>query len=241
VALRVFVGTEPRQYVPQCVLAHSIQKHAQKPVELRFVHQRRRRMGGTRFGFVRFLVPALCDYQGIAIYLDADQIVLSDLHELADSLDEEKAIALVHDVEGTFGGRPVEPRFETSVMVLDCARLRSWDPDHLFDNVVANNRPLEPGQIHYRSFMRLAWMDPECIQRLDPRWNHYNLVRPDTKLVHFSHVRDQPWRRPRHPLASFWTGWLREAIEVGAVRRSDVARAVLRGHLHPRLLRYAWM
>ena len=107
-------------------------------------------------------------------------------------------------------------------MVLDCEKLRSWDPEKLFDPVVPNKATLEPGQIHYRDFMRLAWLDPSLIQEIDPRWNHYNVVCDDTKLVHFSHVREQPWKRPRHPFTPFWEGWLADTLAAGHLRRSDV-------------------
>lgn len=238
--IRVMIGTEPAQRVPQIVLEHSIRTHTSGPVDVCFVQQPGKRVGGTKFGFVRFLVPSLCDYRGRAIYLDADQLVLSDLRSLHDALDAERAIGVVHDLEGTFGGAPVEPRNETSVMVLDCARLSAWNPETLFERVVPNRATPGAGEISYRDFMRLAWVDPATIQHLDPRWNHYNVVRDDTKLVHFSHVREQPWKRPSHALTPFWESWLVRALDAGCLGRGDVVREVLRRHLHPRFLRHVW-
>ena len=236
--LKVVIGTQAKQYLGQRVLEWSIRKNTSEEVEIRAVRQHRRRVGGTRFGFVRFQVPALCGYRGLAIYLDADQVVCGDVHALAAELEPPHAVGLVRHIEGTFAGQPVEPRNETSVMVLDCAQLQDWKPDTLFQGVVRNGAPLRAGQIHYRDFMRLAWMDPARIQEIDPRWNHYNLVREDTKLVHFSHVRDQPWKRPRHPFARFWQGWLTDAIRAGYIRRSEVLREVALGHAHPHYLRF---
>jgi hypothetical protein len=235
--LQIIIGTQPNQYLAEKVLEYSIRKSASRDVVVRRVKQQRASPGGTRFGFVRFRVPQLCDFRGKAIYFDADQVVLDDVHELAAELSEPCAVGLVRKIEGTFAGAPVEARNETSVMVLDCEKLRSWDPETLFDPVVPNSAPLAPGQIHYRDFMRLAWLEPSLIQEIDPRWNHYNFVRDDTKLVHFSHVRDQPWKRPRHPFADFWQGWLADTIAAGELRRSDVLKAVARRHLHPYFLR----
>ena len=235
--LQIVIGTQPNQYLGEKVLEYSIRKSASREVEIRRVKQERASPGGTRFGFVRFLVPHLCNFRGRALYLDADQVVLGDVHELAAELSEPCAVGLVRKVEGTFSGAPVEERNETSVMVLDCEKLRSWDPEKLFDPVVPNGSPLAPGQIHYRDFMRLAWLAPSLVQEIDPRWNHYNIVRDDTKLVHFSHVREQPWKRPRHPFTSFWEGWLAETLAAGALRRSDVLKAVALGHVHPHFLR----
>jgi hypothetical protein len=233
------IGTEASQLVPERVLEHSIRAHTRAALEILPRRQSEPRRGGTRFGFVRFGVPALCGYRGRAIYLDADQLVLADVQELADSLDAEHAVALVQQPEGSFAGLPVEPRNETSVMVLDCGKLAHWDPERLFACVVPNGAPLRAGEIHYRDFMRLQWLDPALIQPLDPRWNHYNLLRDDTKLVHFSHVRGQPWKSRGHPLAGLWEHWLREALAAGALGRGALWRGVLRGDLHPRLLRQA--
>jgi hypothetical protein len=237
--LRVVIGTEPTQYIAQRVLEYSIRKNASREVEVRGASQEQRAVGGTKFGFVRFLVPSLCDWRGIAIYLDADQVVLGDVHELAAQLTEPHAVGVVKHIEGTFGGKPVEPRTETSVMVMDCAKLRSWDPRTLFAGVVPNDAQLGPGQIHYKDFMRLAWFDPALVQEIDPRWNHYNMVRDDTKLVHFSHVREQPWKRPEHPYTGFWERWLVDAMGAGYVRRTDVLKAVALGRIHPHFLRFA--
>jgi hypothetical protein len=235
--IQIAIGTQPSQAIPHKVLAYSIRKYTREEVDIRFEMQKQRQVGGTKFGFVRFTVPALFGYQGRAIYMDADQVVLGDVRGLVDQLDSDHAIGIVREIEGTFRGQPVEPRNETSVMVLDCARLKAWDPSTLFDAVVPNDQPLRPGEIHYKDFIRLAWVDPSLIQSIDPRWNHYNMVRDDTKLVHFSHVREQPWHSPRHPLTGFWERWLTEAIEHGAVTRGELLKAIARLHIHPRFLR----
>ena len=237
--LRVIIGSEPTQIVAQRVLEYSIRKNASREVDVRPVRQSQAQVGGTKFGFVRFLVPSLCAYTGTAIYLDADQVVLGDIHDLAALLRPPHKVALVREIEGSFGGKPVEPRNETSVMVLDCAALRDWDPERMFDRVVPNSAPLAPGQIHYRDFMRLAWMPQAAIQAIDPRWNHYNMVREDTRLVHFSHVEEQPWKRPDHPYTAFWERWLADAIAAGCVRRTDILKSVALRRMHPHFLRFA--
>ncbi len=238
--LQIAIGTQANQYLAQKLLAFSIREHTDAPLDLRFERQRQPRRGGTRFGFVRFTVPALFGYRGRAIYLDADQLVLADVRDLLAQLDPDHAIGIVRDIQGSFGGRPVAPRNETSVMVLDCEKLKEWDPATLFDRVVPNQAPPGPGQIRYQDFMRLSWVDPGLIQAIDPRWNHYNLVRDDTRLVHFSHVREQPWKSPRHPFRSFWEGWLLRALEAGALTRRELLGAVAKLQIHPFFLRDLW-
>ena len=123
-------------------------------------------------------------------------------------------------------------------MALDCEKLRDWNPDTMFAHVVPNRSELQPGQIHYRDFMMLTWFDQSQIQPIDPRWNHFNIVEPDSKLTHFSYVRSQPWKNPSHPLTEFWGKWLREAIRAGAVGRLDLIKEILRGAIHKRFLAY---
>ena len=238
--IRVLIGTEASQYIPQKVLEYSIHANTRQEVECRAITQDIARVGGTRFGFVRFQIPRLCDFTGRAIYLDADQLVLADIAKLNRVLDgKDKAIALVDDPLGYFGNRPVPKHLHTSVMVLDCSRLKHWDGDKMFSNVIPNKSERQPGQIHYRDFMNLVWEDRDTIQSLDPRWNHFNIIRRDTRLIHFSHVVSQPWKRPRHPLSRFWGHWLRKAIKAGYVSRWRLVLEVFRRHIHPVYLIYA--
>lgn len=236
--LTVYIGTEDDQMIPQKVLEYSIHKNARRPVKVRAVKQQIERVGGTNFGFVRFFVPQMNDYQGKAIYLDADQLVFTDINELADLLDDQHSIALVNQPKGTFGAKPVGQHNQTSVMALDCAKLHDWDPNTMFLHVVPNRAELAPGQIHYRDFMMLTWFDQSKIQPIDPRWNHFNIVEPDSKLTHFSYVRSQPWKNPSHPLTEFWGKWLKEAIHAGAVGRIELLKEILRGAIHRRFLAY---
>lgn len=235
--IRVFIGTEPKQYIAQTVLADSIRRSTSSPVEIRFCFQQQKRVGGTNFGFVRFMVPSYCNFQGKAIYLDADQLVLQDIRGLWDSLPDDKDLAFVQGGEGMFGNRPVKQANHTSVMVMNCERLKAWDPHTIFNNVVSDKSPLQDGQIHYGDFMYLKWFDLNGLEPLDPRWNHMNILREDTKLIHFTHVASQPWRNPRHPLTEIWQRHLLIAMQRGALKRSELLWAVLKRHLHPHFLR----
>jgi hypothetical protein len=232
----VYIGTEDDQFIPQKVLEYSIKKNTKTPVSIHAIKQNFSRVGGTNFGFVRFLVPSLNEFQGVAVYLDADQLVLTDIADLFAALDQNHSVALVKTPEGFFGDKPVGQHNQTSVMVLDCAKLRGWDPDVIFQNVVPNRTHCVAGQIHYRDFMMLAWFDQDKIQALDPSWNHFNIIREDSKITHFSHVRSQPWKNPSHPLAKWWGRWLAEAIGEGAISRRELIREIWRGAVHRKFL-----
>ncbi|MEX0758594.1 MAG: glycosyltransferase [Tistlia sp.] len=238
--MKIVIGTEANQYVPQQVLIYSIRQSMSLDAEILPTTQQAQRIGGTNFGFVRFMVPSMCGYQGRAVYLDADQLVFTDIKELFEQIDDSHAIACVQDAEGTFGGKVIERANQTSVMVLNCDKLRDWDPETMFDKVVPNRTPLAEGQIHYRNFMKLDHMDQSRIQPLDPRWNHYNIVRDDTKLVHFSHVRSQPWKSPEHPLTDLWSDWLVRAMRAGYLSRFRLLREIAAGHLDKHFLKHVY-
>lgn len=235
--IRVYVGTEPMQYIPQQVLGDSIRRTTRQPVEVHYCFQNKKRVGGTNFGFVRFMVPFFANYTGKAIYLDADMVVLHDIKDLYDSLPDDAWVNFVRDAEGFFGEKPAVRDNYTSVMVLRCDQLKDWDPETMFDHVVPNKATLKEGEMHYRDFMKLTWFDQSKIAELDPRWNHLNIVRDDTKLIHFTHVASQPWRNPKHRLAEVWEKHLRLAVQSGAVTKKDIIRAILRRHLHPYFFR----
>ena len=166
-ALNVYIGTEDNRLIPQKVLMYSIKKYAKKQVNLIPCKQEVERVGGTNFGFVRFFVPSYNNFEGKAIYIDADQLIFDDINKLAETLSDDYTIALVNNAEGSFGKKPVGQINQTSVMVLNCEKLKIGY-ESLFDNVVPNKAELKEGQIHYKNFVKLDWFDQTKIQSIDP-------------------------------------------------------------------------
>ena len=83
--IRVFIGYDERQPLSYNVLQHSINERASMPVSitaLKLSSMPITRKGLTPFTFSRFLVPWLCEYEGHAIFLDADMLVTGDIADL---------------------------------------------------------------------------------------------------------------------------------------------------------------
>lgn len=91
--LKIFVGYDSREPAAFAVCVHSILAHASIPVSITPLVQAtlrtdevytRARTGveSTEFSFTRFLVPALCQFTGIAIFMDCDFLVQADITEL---------------------------------------------------------------------------------------------------------------------------------------------------------------
>src|SRR5262249_12307163 len=88
--LRVFIGWDSRFPEPADVLASSLRKHASIPLDIQFLKLQQLRLdrsfdplASTEFTYSRFLVPYLCGYRGIALYLDSGMLCLADIAEIA--------------------------------------------------------------------------------------------------------------------------------------------------------------
>jgi hypothetical protein len=179
---------------------------------------------GTRFNTWRWLVPELYG-SGKAIYLDADQIVLTDIAELWNAITARCAIAAVRRAVGFFGKKAPDPdKVQSSVMVMHCEALRQLAPTERISDV-------HQGNLAYRSLMQAEWIPHEQVLELPPEWNHFGIVTPGTKLCHWSHVASQPYRNPDHPTADFFYQELLASIQASHVRLEDVREATRGGHL----------
>jgi hypothetical protein len=104
---KIFVGYDPVETVSYHTMCHSILSRSTIPVSFTPINQRnlkrcydrpRDPKQSNEFSFTRFLVPYLCGYQGWAAFFDCDMMVRTDIKELYDLRDENKALLCVqHD------------------------------------------------------------------------------------------------------------------------------------------------
>ena len=204
--VRLFIGTEPAQGRAERVLLYSIAKYRNpaRRYEVTLLRDVPGHQGkwlwATSFSNFRFLVPLLAGATGKAIYQDVDQVYLADPAELFD-----------HDMEGA-GYRAVRPR-ETSVMLLDCARMAEvWSPRDV-------------ARLPRRWLTDRAANPPGFFAPVDAAWNccDDDAVDPaDAKLYHFTTLHMQPWRPfperfvyHEHPAGEVWWRLRREADAAG--------------------------
>lgn len=134
--LRVFIGYDERQAVTYNVLQHSINALASKPVSitaLRISQLPIKRCGLTPFTYSRFLVPYLCDFEGVALFLDADILLKDDISKLFEYVEEaEKACVNLEEA----------PAGTISKMALgeESAHLDAFDLDWLGERLGNGNR-----------------------------------------------------------------------------------------------------
>ena len=202
--IRVFIGYDGREAAAFSVLAHSIHARSSEPVaiaplmlpELGGVYRRERNpLQSTDFSFSRFLTPWLCDYQGWAIFMDCDMLVLDDIAKLWRLRDERYAVQVVKHVhvpkeEVKFLGA-VQTKYEkknwSSVMLMNCAKCRALTPEYV--NMASGL------ELH-----QFKWLEGDhLIGEIPHEWNHlvgYDAPRPDAKLVHYTIGGPyfEPWR-----------------------------------------------
>lgn len=163
---RVFIGYDKRQPVAYNVLQHSIWRRSSKPVAISPIKLDTlpfTRTGLTEFTFSRYLVPWLCDYEGWALFLDSDMLVMDDITELFDMADESKSVMVVQNAQ----------RFEwPSLMLFNNAKCKLLDPDYVSK---------------YSSPQDFAWAR-DGVGSLPKEWNHcvgYDPPGP-AKLAHYT-------------------------------------------------------
>jgi hypothetical protein len=229
--IRIFIGTEPKTEIARKVLECSIQRRTDMTVEFTpmlgpaWEYPTDGFTQGTGFSLRRWMVPAACNWQGRAIYLDADQLVLSDIWDLWTKPEQ------VPGPRGTSAWLTYQPdKFsaapwpQSSVMVIDCEAARGqwgWDIARVLDHLRRH-----PSKQAYADFMHCTWMEPPP-QRIEDAWNHLNVYQPgQTKLLHYTKEPEQPWYRPDHPYAREWQLELSVAIATGYVT-DDMLRQAL--------------
>jgi hypothetical protein len=209
--LRLFGGYDPREAIGYAVFCHSVIEHATVPVSIAPLASMGMPVGSNAFTLSRFLVPWLCNYQGMAIFMDAsDMLMTGDIAELAALYDPSYAVQVVkhpdyktrHPVK--YIGMEMEcpnidyPRKNwASVMILNCAH-----------PVWAGVSPETLGDLDRLKMLQLARAEGN-IGELPAEWNRLvDEGQPYGKVIHwtaglpaFTHYADAPfageWREAR--------------------------------------------
>lgn len=191
--IRIFIGYDPREAVAYNVLCHSIQARVSEPVAItplslknlgELMWRERHDLQSTDFSFSRFLTPYLCDFEGWALFMDCDMLVLDDMANLWNLRDDQYAVQCVkHDhvppEERKFLDQPqtkYEKKNWSSVMLFNNAKCSALTPDYV--NTASG---LELHRFHWLG-------DDTLIGDIPPRWNHLVDYDPETPLTEISNL-----------------------------------------------------
>lgn len=132
---------------------------------------------------VRFMPPELMEYQGRAIVIDPDVFAVGDIMELFERDMEGKAIF----AKPRPGHKGKQHYVASSVMLLDCAKLTHWNVRQQFED-------LFDGKLDYEDWIELRREPEGSIGHLESYWNDFDRLAPDTRLIHNTKRRTQPWK-----------------------------------------------
>ena len=72
--------------------------------------------------------------------------------------------------------------------------------------------------------------------RLPLGWNALDYFDENTRLLHYTKVRTQPWVYTDHPLGHLWVDEIRMMLETGALEPGDIKNQVEQKFIRPSLL-----
>ncbi|MBV9818698.1 MAG: hypothetical protein JOZ07_10145 [Solirubrobacterales bacterium] len=191
---RIFIGYDPSQDIAFQVLRHSLAKHATEPIDIRAIdaaqltefHRPVDPLASTPFTYTRFLVPWLCDYRGLALFMDSDMLALGDISELF-HLDMTGLALRVRQHEYNpaetvkMGGK-VQTQYPrknwSSLMLMDCGRLTAWSKEAVETQTGAWLHRFEP-------------IPDAEIGDIPPEFNVLDHMTGPTKLLHYT--SGGPW------------------------------------------------
>jgi hypothetical protein len=184
--IRVFAGCAPDGHDAEscAVVEFTLRKHASLPIDLTWMIASRESRSpwfgwdmsrwATPFSGFRWAVPELCGFEGRAIYLDSDLIVMADIAELWNAEIEPGKCVVARDAR----------RF--CVSLWDCAAAKP----HL---LALEALKRADGHQRQSAYFRTHG---ELVQRFDGHWNYLDSqdTAPiaDAKILHYTDLSTQP-------------------------------------------------
>lgn len=199
----VFIHTNHKQHIGALVSAHSMRrnsKHADK-FDVKLIkledhkdifdqyegreysrdNDMRRWLNDDLQSFtpLRFMPPELMGYEGRAVVVDPDVFAVGDVWELLSRDMQGKAVMC--------RTRGTPPHYASSVMLMDCAKLRHWNLAQDFAKLFTKER-------EYKTWMNLGYEPKESIGVIEAEWNDFDKLTGKTKMIHNTRRKTQPWK-----------------------------------------------
>lgn len=177
--MKIFIGSDPSQDRPERALIKSIEQTSQDAeiVVMRAGEGIWKGFPKTATGFTlfRWCIPELMGFQGFAIYLDCDMLVMRDIAEL---FEYRRHGCWVQN--GQSQG--------DCVSVIDCSAMPKGWPS------IERIKAMKKGKLR-----RL--LGPIVYPAIPDTWNFCDDYHPDAGLIHFTSIATQPWTEGRkdHP------------------------------------------
>ena len=190
----IFIGYDSKVKIAYHVLTESILRNSSTPItispinlnNLKNIYTRKQDpLASTEFSFSRFLVPHLMNYNGWAIFMDSDMVMLSDITKLLNLRNEKYAVQVCkHDYtpssKNKFLGNNqtiYAKKNWSSLMLMNCSKCKTLTPEY-----VNTRSGLELHQF--------KWLDENLIGSIPLEWNWLVGEYPYKKDVHNVHFTE---------------------------------------------------
>ncbi len=215
--IRIWIGTEEKTNLACKTLEHSILTRTKEQVKF-FKNPgdswiKRKTSEGTGFSLQRWLIPEFFNFEGRAIYLDADMLCFTDINNFWE-MKLNSSIACTYQKDKWFEDAPA-----SSTMLIDCAKAKEfWK----YSTQVAIYEFLknDTKRAKYISLMHAELCDKP--QRISTAWNRFNKPIEPTFILHYTKEPEQPWYSPKHKHRDLWATEFVSALKSGYISRSEV-------------------
>lgn len=183
--IKLFVGCAPNgeDAESQMVLEHTARKHSSMPIDIvwmkhsgdpeNFWFNWNSQTWATPFSGFRWGIPEACNFEGQAIYMDSDMIVLGDLAELWNNPWDADAV-----IQSKGGWR-------FCVSKWNCERAK---------NILPSVEEIKKHPYAHQELMAAFQQRPQLAQTFDRQWNNFdgeNDDLEDIKILHYTDMSTQ--------------------------------------------------
>jgi len=177
--MKIFIGSEPSQIRAERALVKSIERTSPdaEVIVMRAGEGIWKGFPKTATGFTlfRWCIPEVCNFEGFAIYLDCDMLVMRDIAQL---YEYRRHMCWVQNVQ---------PQGDC-VSVIDCSAMPNGWPS--IDRI----KQMKKGELR-------RMLAPITKSLIPDVWNFCDDYHRDAGLIHFTSIKTQPWTEGRkdHP------------------------------------------
>ena len=190
-AFPIYIGYDDREADAAAVCRHSLIRHSTQPLfitdllqeKLRYTGLYRRKFhesGGqkfddidgkpfsTAFSFTRFLVPAMQQYKGWALFCDCDMLFRDDLRKIIDAADERYAVMVVKHLHNPTEGLKMDGQLQERY------HRKNWSSFVLWNCAHPANMNLTVDAVNTESggwLHAFSWLKDDEIGGLPEQWN----------------------------------------------------------------------
>lgn len=159
----------------------------------------------TKFTLMRMACPEICGFNGIAVYLDCDVIALAPIESLVLELPQHASILATK--------RYAPGSWASSVMVMKNETMK-FSSESIGSDLTKSVYEIEDVIYLRRSFLEKHGIS---VAPINKNWNVFDRADEDTKILHFTNLRTQPYNFTNHPFEDLWFQEARDARRNGAL------------------------